>query len=177
MQCIEHCHFSISIFVNLSFRNLLYDRYVWTRLLDLRRQCDRYFGLFKTTGANHSCWRAGFLHCGRFAIYIVVYIHRVYKWYIRHVYSIYGGPPDKIKSQKWRQPTTMVRTTAPPLHIYRLLKKKRCVAWTNVDNEERMHMALACSVHSFCCSLFPFRFPWLPSFAFVSESLPSANMI
>ena len=41
-------------------------------------------------------------------MYIVVYIHRVYKWYIRYVYGIYGGSPAKTKSQKWRPPTTMV---------------------------------------------------------------------
>ena len=40
-------------------------------------------------------------------VHIVGDIHRVYQWYIRYVYSIYGGPPAKTKSQKWRPPTTM----------------------------------------------------------------------
>ena len=43
-------------------------------------------------------------------IYQVVYIHRVYKWYIRYVCSIYGGPPARKNSQKWRPPTTMLKT-------------------------------------------------------------------
>ena len=40
-------------------------------------------------------------------MYVVVYIHRVYKWYLRYVYSIYGGPPAKTKSRKLRPPTSM----------------------------------------------------------------------
>ena len=30
---------------------------------------------------------------------IYIYIHRVYKWYTRYVYSIYGGPPAKAKAK------------------------------------------------------------------------------
>ena len=40
-------------------------------------------------------------------MYIVAYIHRVYKFYIRYVHSIYSGSPAKAKSQKWRPPTTV----------------------------------------------------------------------
>ena len=54
---------------------------------------------------------------GRPNIYIVVYIHRIYKWYVRYVYSIYGGPPAKTKSQKWRPPTTMIGYTWQKLLI------------------------------------------------------------
>ena len=52
---------------------------------------------------------------GRPTMYIVVYIHRVYKWYIRYVCSIYGGPPAKTKSQTWRPPTTMIGYTRQKL--------------------------------------------------------------
>ena len=33
-------------------------------------------------------------------MYIVVYLHRVYKWYARYVHSIYGGPLAKRKKPK-----------------------------------------------------------------------------
>ena len=33
-------------------------------------------------------------------MHVVVYIHRVYKWYIRYVYTLHGRPPAKTKSQK-----------------------------------------------------------------------------
>ena len=45
-------------------------------------------------------------------MWILVYVHRVYKWYIRYVYSVNGGPPDTTKSQKCRPPTTMVVTVS-----------------------------------------------------------------
>ena len=68
---------------------------------------------FKYRLGSQRAWRA--LHepgiivaGGPPSMYIVVYIHRVYKWYIRYVYGIYGGPPAKAKCSKWRPPTTMI---------------------------------------------------------------------
>ena len=44
-------------------------------------------------------------------ISVVVYIHRVYTWYIRYVYSTNSAARKRWKSQKWRPQTTIVGNT------------------------------------------------------------------
>ena len=59
-------------------------------------------------------------------MYIIVYIHGVYTWYVRYVYSVYGGPRAKTKSQKWRPPTTMLyRYTT--LTFWYIVVQQQCI--------------------------------------------------
>ena len=69
---------------------------------------------------NHSCWQVALCRCRRpLNMYIVVCIHRVYTWCIRHVYNICSAAHKRQRSQNWRPPTTMMTTrTFQAKHLF-----------------------------------------------------------